>query len=228
MSRIKEPRREIHGFLAINSQPITINFRNHPSFLSREVGHRLSNPLPFFCGINRTAAAPKSLFLCFNIRTASCILVARRTRVIRKIYITLALTFLLGCSPSHPPASATTPIHSDQEVYLAVWHHMFAHWKGHPFDFPNKFFLQIDDQDVSADLLTRFRGEGYDVAPGSKYQHGRGIHCFVRKIEWISSSEAKVWGGYVFGSEGGEIGYFNLKFDHNKWTVISWKPEVFA
>jgi hypothetical protein len=116
----------------------------------------------------------------------------------------------------------------DREIYVTVYHSMFAHWKGHQFDFPERFFLSSGDQEVSPELLSEFRSEGYQVAAGFEYRHGLGIECSVGKIEWVSKTEAKVWGGYLFGPLGGEWGYFTLKKDHDKWTITSWKPELFA
>jgi hypothetical protein len=148
----------------------------------------------------------------------------------RSLICFLAVVLVSGCAARERVTSLSfTSLPSrDREIYITVYHAMFVHWKGRRLGFPERFFLSCGKQDVGPDLLSQFQSEGYQVAPGSRYRHGRGIHCYVEKIEWTSETEAKVWGGYLFGSLGGEWGYFTLTKDHGKWSVISWKPEIFA
>jgi hypothetical protein len=105
---------------------------------------------------------------------------------------------------------------------------MFKHWKGHQFNFPEQFFLTLQEQDVGSSLLEQFQAEGHPVAPGSNYRHGRGIRCSVGEIEWSSPTKVKVFGGYLFGPLGGEWGDFVLRKKNGDWHVISWKPTLFA
>ena len=142
----------------------------------------------------------------------------------------LLVALLFGCA-TPKRSDYVTPLpyaNSDEDVYLAIWHHMFAHWKGHKHDFPEKFFLSVKEHDAPAELLQKFHDEGFDVAPGSQYAHGKGIHCSVEKVEPNSATEVKVWGGYLFGDLGGEWGYFTLRKVRGKWTVLSWEPKMFS
>jgi hypothetical protein len=152
-------------------------------------------------------------------------------KMCRLAYVLSALIFAFGCASSKRGVSVTPLPFTEadkQEVSLAVWHYMFAHWKGHRFDFPTKFFLAAEEHDVPSKLLAQFQNEGFEVAPASHYAHGKGIHCSIEKVEWISSTEAKVWGGYLFGELGGEWGYFTLRKDNGVWVVISWEPTLFS
>lgn len=116
----------------------------------------------------------------------------------------------------------------EQAIYRTIYYSMFAHWRGHNFDFPERFFLSCRSQDVGPDLLLTLQKEGHPVSPGSSYRHGKGIHCSVERIEWISENEVKVSGGYSFGPLGGEWGYFTLKKSSSGWEVVSWLPTLMA
>jgi hypothetical protein len=135
-----------------------------------------------------------------------------------------------GCVTREPTPTlsfATLPP-PERDVYLTIYREMFAHWQGQRTAFPKRFFLSCQKQDVGPDLLTQLQREGYQVAAGSRYRHGRGIQCSAARIAWTSATEARVWGGYLYGPLGGEWGYFRLRKDNENWTVVSWKPEVFS
>ncbi len=65
--------------------------------------------------------------------------------------------------------------------------------------------------DAPAELLAALRSEGFDVAPASQFDFGRGIQCSVSKVRWLADTEVKVEGGYLYSELGGAWGDFVLK-----------------
>jgi hypothetical protein len=116
----------------------------------------------------------------------------------------------------------------EQQVYLALYRHMFAHWQQNKFSIPTHFYLTLRGFDAPDDLLARLKAEHYVVAPGYRYRHGAGILCSPQAVQRKARSKAIVYGGYLFGDVGGEWGPFLLEKRHGSWQVISWKPDMLA
>src|SRR5689334_13611049 len=129
------------------------------------------------------------------------------------IFLTVAVCG--GVLPRKPAPQAFSGFSArEQEVYLALFHHMFARWQNNKFHFPSRFYLTLRGFDAPDDLLKRFKAEGYAVAPGYRYREGTGILCSAENIRFNSASKVTVWGGYVYGSLGSEAGPFVLAKRH--------------
>jgi hypothetical protein len=147
--------------------------------------------------------------------------------------LALGALLLPGCatpggSPNPAPRAFCAFPSEQQQIYQALFDHMFAHWRNNPFHLPERFFLRIGGYDSPDDLLARFTAQGYTVAPGYRYKHDHGIRCSADAIRFDSPTRATVYGGYLFGPLGGEWGPFVLLKRKDKWTVVSWKPDLFA
>jgi hypothetical protein len=145
------------------------------------------------------------------------------------LLLILGIVFLSGCA-TPPPKPAPLPFakysQDDREIYQKVFEHMFARWTGGESDIHERFFLVLNDADAPADLLARYRQKSFDVHPGSAYRQGNGIKCSAGAIEHPSSTQARVFGGYLFGDVGGAWGTFELIQEWGIWRVQEWKPKV--
>jgi hypothetical protein len=130
-------------------------------------------------------------------------------------------------SPNPAPRAFSAYPLEQQQIYDALFAHMFAQCRK-SFDAPERFFLKLDGFDAPDDLLARFTAQGYTVVPGYRYKHDRGVRCSADAIRLDSPIRATVYRGYLFGPLGGEWGQFVLVEREGKWTIVSWKPDLFA
>ncbi|HEY6205741.1 MAG TPA: hypothetical protein VIW21_06200 [Chthoniobacterales bacterium] len=151
---------------------------------------------------------------------------------IARLALALSLLAQLGCAGSEPrkpaPQSFASLPAEDQQVYVALFRYMFAHWQQNPYKIPTRFYVSLRGFDAPADLLSQFKAEHYIVGPAYRYREGSGVLCSAEIINFESKSKAVVHGGYLYGSVGGEWGAFVLEKRAGFWRVISWKVEVLA
>lgn len=116
----------------------------------------------------------------------------------------------------------------DQEIYLAVLERMFSRWEsyGPRLGLPVRYYIELQGSDAPPDLLAALRSHGYSVFPGSDYRHGSGVRLSLDEIQRQGRLDATVYGGYLFGSVGGEWGPFVLALKDGKWEVTSWVVDL--
>lgn len=157
---------------------------------------------------------------------------AIKALVPRSIVLVVAASILAACATSESPKPAPRAFGAfpaeQQQIYEALFHHMFAHWQHNAFKLPGRFFLTVRGFDAPDDLIARFTAQGYAVAPGYRYRHGHGILCSAEAIHFNSPSRVTVRGGYLFGPLGGEWGPFVLVKRQGIWSVVSWKVDLCA
>lgn len=183
---------------------------------------RSARRIPRACGVGSRRLSTSSVKATIHkIHPSRCVAV-----------LLLAIGFAACVAPKEPPKPAPRAFDAfpseQRQVYDALFHYMFAHWERNPFKVPERFFLTVGGFDAPDDLLARFTEQGYVVAPGYLYRHGRGILCSAEEIRFASPTRATVYGGYLFGEVGGEWGPFVLAKRQGKWIVTSWKPDLFS
>lgn len=150
----------------------------------------------------------------------------------RCIVLVITASLFAACATREPPKPAPRAFSAfpaeQQQIYGALFHHMFAHWQHNAFKIPERFFLAVGGFDAPDDLLARFTAQGYAVAPGYRYRHDHGILCSAEAIRFNSPTRVTVYGGYLFGPLGGEWGPFILVKRQGRWSVLSWKPDMFS
>ena len=156
-----------------------------------------------------------------------------KTLISRCVALSLLALGFAACvapkEPAKPAPRAFSAFPSEQrQVYEALFQHMFAHWQRNSFKIPERFFLTVGGFDAPNDLLAQFTEQGYSVALGYLYRHRRGILCSAQDMRFTSPTRVTVYGGYLFGELGGEWGPFVLTKRQGKWTVTSWKPDMFS
>ncbi len=144
----------------------------------------------------------------------------------------ISASLFAGCATNEPPKPAPRAFSAlpaeQQQIYEALFHHMFAHWRHNGFRLPERFFLSVGGFDAPADLIARFTAHGYTVVPGYRFRLGHGILCSTEAIRFSSPTRVTVYGGYLFGPLGAEYGPFVLVKRQGRWSVQSWKPDLFA
>jgi len=149
-----------------------------------------------------------------------------------RVALLFAMMFMVACAPLEPqkpaPHAFGTLPSEEQQIYLALYRHMFAHWQQNKFSIPTHFYISLQGSDAPEDLLKRLSAEGYVVEPGFRYRERHGILCSTEMVHFQSPSRASVRGGYLFGSLGGEWGPFILEKRHGIWTIISWNVDEMA
>ena len=138
--------------------------------------------------------------------------------------VMIAIALCAACSSSEPvdPAARAD---LEFDICEAVFRHQFEHNASAAQQGAAAYFLTLRKQDVSAEFLARFAGNGIPVRPGSEFEEGKGLQFRVDSIEWQDDGGVKVNGGYYEAGMSSSGNVYTLERDGEQWEVTDDKME---